>query len=105
MGAQANHCSVRKKAYARFIENRKFSVIGREYEGASRGTIHLACLHIHVLSRALSCASTRRDVKARHFVFTKDTKEFSRENLKGEKQYEKDDDSCDDGGVRAGRRP
>ena len=24
-------------------------------------------------------------------------------NLKGEKQYEKDDDSCDDGGVRAGR--
>ena len=24
-------------------------------------------------------------------------------NLKGEKQYEKDDDSCDDGGGRAGR--
>ena len=30
----------------------------------------------------------------------KEHKEFSRENLKGEMQYEKDDDSCDDGGVR-----
>ena len=33
----------------------------------------------------------------------KTQKNFQERILKGEKQYEKDDDSCDDGGVRAGR--
>ena len=52
-------------AYARLLENRQNSESKAGYEGALRGPIHVACLHIHVLVWAFGDASYRRDVKAR----------------------------------------
>ena len=44
-----------------------------------------------------------RPYQTRGFEIASSTRNFREKNLKGEMQYEKDDDSCDDGGVRAGR--